>query len=58
MAHLTNWSARRAGGRITIRGIDSETGADVKIVGVEKIESVSGGKPIAIDKNGDRYELA
>lgn len=57
MKIISDWWARRAGGRITIHGVD-DGGAPIKIVGVDKIESVKGGRPIATDKNGDRYELA
>jgi hypothetical protein len=34
---LTNWKARRAGGRITVTGTNKE-GAPDKIVGVDRIE--------------------
>jgi hypothetical protein len=42
--HLTNWKARRAGGRITINGTD-ELGRAAKIVGVDVIEPTGTGKP-------------
>lgn len=50
MNRLYSWSARRAGGRITIV---HSTG---KVVGVDVIQP-SDGKIIAVDKNGRSYEL-
>lgn len=59
MQTIIEWKARRAGGRITINGADHATGEPIKIVGVDEIESGrSGGRPIATDKDGNRYELA
>lgn len=60
--HLTNWKARRAGGRITINGTD-ENGNAAKIVGVDVIEpgAVMHGTSayvIATDKNGETHRLA
>lgn len=53
--HLTNWKARRAGGRITINGT-GEDGKPAKIVGVDVIEPL-GGKIVATDKNGESHTL-
>lgn len=53
--HLTNWKARRAGGRITINGTDPEGNA-AKIVGVDVIEPFKGGV-IATDKSGAIHKL-
>lgn len=55
MDKITNWKARRAGGRITINGVD-DTGQPFKLVGVDMIESRSG-KVIATDRGGEEFEL-
>lgn len=57
---LTNWSARRSGGRITITARD-DTGSAVKVPNVDRIELQTGGERsriVAVDKDGDEYELA
>lgn len=61
---LTKWTAKRAGGRITVTGQDDEGNAR-KIVGIESIGPQSGGfgaaattRIIARDKNGGQHELA
>jgi len=55
---ITDWRAKRAGGRITITG-KTVKGEDIKIVGVDVIESrkvvVA---PLATAKDGRTYELA
>jgi hypothetical protein len=59
---LTNWKAKRAGGRITITGLDPQ-GHERKIVGVDLIEGTakSGGqtsnKITATDKDGKVHIL-
>ncbi len=64
MIRIKDWTARRAGGRITITGKDADDGEPIKIVGVDRIEAGAkhalGGPakpPVATDKSGDRYEL-
>lgn len=52
---IFNWSARRAGGRITVSGKDSG-GSAAKIVGVDRIEP-RGNRVFAIDRDGDEHEL-
>lgn len=54
--HLTNWKAKRAGGRITVYGTNPATGIADKIVGVDEIRPW-GNKIVAIDKDGKRHEL-
>lgn len=56
---LIDWTARRAGGRITVTGTD-ETGKAAKIVGVDSIEPHYGGRQCvqAKDLNGEVHELA
>lgn len=56
MRKLRNWTAKRAGGRITIDGVDGDTGAPVKVVGVENIKPGED-RPIATDKDGNEYGL-
>ena len=56
--HLTNWKARRAGGRITVTGIDIDTGEAAKIVGVDVIEPSGKGRIVALDKNNVAHTLA
>lgn len=57
---LSNWKARRAGGRITVYGKD-EKGADAKIVGVDVIEPRKAGfmrtTIVAVDLHGTEHEL-
>ncbi len=53
--HLTNWKARRAGGRITINGTD-QNGEPAKIVGVDVIEP-RGRLIVAVDKDGGEHIL-
>jgi len=62
---LKDWTAKRAGAGITISGRDATTGDEIKIAGVNRIEGgrahALGGvqtAPIAVDKNGVKYELA
>jgi hypothetical protein len=54
---LKDWRAKRAGGRITVYGIDSRTGKDTKIVAVDEIKPIEG-RIFAIDKNGTHHTLA
>lgn len=56
---LTDWTARRAGGRITVTGT-GENGQPAKIVGVDTIEPHFGGRPCvqAKDRNNVVHELA
>lgn len=55
---LHDWTAKRAGGRITVYGKD-ESGKDAKIVGVDAIEPHYGGRNCvqALDKDGHSHEL-
>jgi hypothetical protein len=50
MKTLRNWSARRAGGRITI------THAEGKVTGVDSI-ACEDGRIIALAADGEEYEL-
>lgn len=57
---LRGWKARRAGGRITVTGIDIETNADAKIVGVENITPPadhSKHEVVATDRHGTIHRL-
>jgi len=56
METITNWTAKRAGGRITIYGVKSD-GRPLRVVGVDKIEAGSP-HPVATDKDGTQYLLA
>lgn len=57
MMTLTNWTAKRAGGRITVTGVDGE-GQPKKITGIDQIEAgKEGAPPIATDKDGTKYYL-
>lgn len=56
MKKLKMWTARRAGGRITINAVDAETGKPFKVVGVDSIEAGQP-NPIAEDKDSVKYEL-
>jgi hypothetical protein len=56
MRKLKNWTAKRAGGRITIDGVDAETGKPVKVAGVDTIDP-SSTNPIAAHKDGEHFEL-
>ncbi len=58
MEKLTNWTAKRAGGRITVKGTD-DTGHPVRIVGVDVImRPASSLHPIATTKDGEQFVLA
>ncbi len=52
---IFSWTARRAGGHITISGKDSG-GASVKIAGVGRI-APRGDRIFATDRDGDEHEL-
>lgn len=52
---LTDWRARRAGGRITVTGKEAD-GSAGKIVGVDAIWP-QGGEIVAIDKHGTVHAL-
>lgn len=54
---LTDWRARRAGGRITVYGTDRRTGNAAKLVGVDEIKPIDG-RIIAIDNAGNHHILA
>lgn len=47
MLKLRNWTAKRAGGRITINAVSVKTDDPIKIVGVDQISVTKGGKIIA-----------
>lgn len=53
---ITDWKARRSGGRITINGKD-EAGQPFKAPNIDTIEPTPAGI-IATDKGGDRFLLA
>lgn len=55
---LTNWKARRAGGRITVNGTDQH-GKPAKIVGVDVIQPSDGNRDCvyATDKDGVSHVL-
>lgn len=58
MMKIKEWKAKRAGGRITIIGVNADEGGPVKIVGVDEIVAGKRGKPpVATDKDGTTYEL-
>lgn len=59
---LTNWKAKRAGGRITVYGT-GEDGKETKIVGVDEISLMEISAQdklmivVAIDKHGTHHRL-
>ena len=62
MQKLINWTAKRAGGRITVNGVDQKTQRPVKIVGIDEIRSgsVDDGlrlPSVATRFDGTEYEL-
>lgn len=58
MDTLKSWTARRSGGRITINGIDVETGMPMKVPNIDTIVASAGSKSaVATDKNGEQFEL-
>ena len=57
MKTIINWTAKRAGGRITVYGVDEATHKPLKVVGVDLIEAARRGGPIATTKDGVKYEL-
>jgi len=63
MHTLIDWKAKRAGGRITVYGKNAETGAEIKIVGVDVITPASE-RPLysrrpceAVDMHGVKHTL-
>lgn len=59
MRTLRNWTAKRAGGRITVYGQD-EHGAATKVVGVDSITSTGVGSRaycFAVAKDGEQVKL-
>jgi hypothetical protein len=52
---LSSWKAKRAGGRITVSGVD-EHGQTAKIPNIDTIEPASG-FAVATDKNGTTHRL-
>lgn len=61
MHTLKNWKAKRAGGRITVYGLDHETGKEIKLVGVDRIEPSNRPEAmcvLAYDKDGSTHTLA
>jgi hypothetical protein len=57
MKKITDWKARRSGGRITITGTD-ETGAHERWANIDTIERQPEGQIVATDKDGEHFELA
>lgn len=55
LTKLKDWTAKRAGGRITIAGVNVDTGKPQKVVGVDQI--AAGTPPVATDKSGMRFAL-
>ena len=59
--NICNWTAKRAGGRITITGERVDNFEEVKIVGVDRIVSSPYGEEpktiIAVDKYGNEHRL-
>jgi len=46
---ITNWKAKRAGGRITVYGTDRATGEPTKLVGVDEVRfEANDGHPIIL----------
>lgn len=56
MERLTNWRAKRAGGRITIYA-KTPAGVDRRVAGVDLIEATDADGIIATDKDGAKYLL-
>lgn len=57
MQKITHATAKRAGGRITVRGI-AEGGVAIRVVNVDTIKFPGDGTVIATDKDGVEYALA
>lgn len=55
MKTIKVWNAKRAGGRITIYGLDQD-GASIRVPNVDNIKPEDG-KVVATNKNGDRFHL-
>lgn len=65
MQTIHNWIAKRSAGRITITGVTRAIVADgqhptPKLIKVTGVDSIVPSKPfpVAIDKDGQRWELA
>jgi hypothetical protein len=64
-ATIIDWNAKRAGGRITLTGIDRSNGEPIKVTGVDRIygpktEATFGDARmiLALGKDGKTYQLA
>jgi hypothetical protein len=57
MIKLINWTARRAGGRITINGVNAADGQPLKVVGVDKITPSKEMGCIATRQDGTEFAL-
>lgn len=56
METITDWKARRSGGRITLTGKD-ETGSAERWPNIDTIEPI-GGAIVATNKDGEQFRLA
>lgn len=56
MEKISQWKARRSGGRITVKGQD-ETGAAESWPNIDTIEPIDG-RIVATNKDGEQFELA
>lgn len=54
--HIINWSARRSGPAMTIRGTAESDGSRVKLTGVRWIET-RGRLVVALDSEGEEHIL-
>ncbi len=54
---LMNWTAKRSGPCMVVKGTDSRTGTPVKLTGIVSIEGGAGVTTIAVDSEGTGHLL-
>lgn len=54
---LKNWTAKRSGPCMVVKGADSRTGAPVKLTGIVSVECRAGVTTIAVDSEGTGHLL-
>lgn len=57
MTQIFSWTAKRAGGSITVQGLLVGTLEETKVTGVVEIICEEDRKPIAVNKSGEKFEL-
>lgn len=54
---LKNWTVKRSGPALVVKGFDAETGRSVKLTGILEVTSRGDGNTAAIDASGTEHLL-